>query len=116
MEVNNNPALSLLPAILGDRSNQQIRPAERVEVERTSDRADGSGQQLTRVVSETERQAAQQQLNQQQDQRNTQADNPNLFREPLSANTNRAINTYLQNEQDMQLRELSNVLGIDVYS
>lgn len=116
MDVNNNPALSLLPAILGDRSNQQVRPVDRVEVERTAERADGSAQQLTRVISESERQAAQQQLSQQQDQRNAQSENANLFREPVSTNINRAINSYLENEQDQQLRELSDVLGIDVYS
>ena len=112
MEINNNPALSLIPTILGDKNAVQPQTAEKTAVEKTTDNSDGSSRQLTRVVSETEKQAAQRQLQEEKSGQEKQ----NLFREESTASQNRAINAYLQTEQAEQDNYLSTVLGIDVYT
>ena len=67
---------------------------------------------MSRVVSETEKQAAKQLL---QDEKSDQ-DKQNLFREQSSAAQSRAISAYLETEQAEQNNYLSEVLGVDVYT
>ena len=69
-------------------------------------------QQVTRVVSESEKQAARQQLESEDSDQN----NPNLSRDETSLRQSRAINAYLDTEQEVQKKYLSDVIGIDVYT
>ena len=108
MEISNNPAITLIPSILGERNTSQVR-----ETEQSADKKESSSLQINRVISEAEKQSAQQEFegNLSQNQQQT------LSREqPLSTPEQRAINAYAENEQDQQKQNLSDVLGIDVYS
>jgi hypothetical protein len=108
MEISNNPAITLIPSILGERNTSQVR-----EVEQSAEQKESTSLQISRVVTEAEKQSAQQQLESKQSQNQQQ----NLFRdEPVSTFEQRAISTYVENEQDQQKQNLSDVLGIDVYS
>jgi len=108
MEISNNPAISLIPSILGERNTSQVRESEQI-----GDKKESSSLAVNRVVSEAERQSAQQELESNLSQEQQQG----LFREqPVPTPEQRAINAYVENEQDQQKQNLSDVLGIDVYS
>jgi len=108
MEINNNPAVTLIPSILGERNTSQVR-----DIEQAADKKESTSFQVNRVVSEAERQSAQQELESNLSQNEQQG----LFREqPVSTPEQRAINAYVENEQEQQKKNLSDVLGIDVYS
>ncbi len=108
MEISNNPMIALIPTVLGERNTSQVR-----EIEPVAGKKESTSLQTSRVITEAEKQSAQQEFesslssNQQQ----------NLSREqPLATPEQRAISAYVENDQDQQKQNLSDVLGIDVYS
>lgn len=108
MEISNNPMIALIPSVLGERNTSQVR-----EIEQTTDRKESSSLQIPRVITEAEKRSAQQELESNLSQNQQQS----LSREePLSTPEQRAINAYVENEQDQQKQNLSDVLGIDVFS
>jgi len=108
MEISNNPAITLIPSILGERNTSQVR-----EIEQTTDKKESSSLQLNRVITEADKRSAQQELESNLSQNQQQT----LSREqPLSTPEQRAIDAYVDNDQDQQKQNLSDVLGIDVYS
>ena len=108
MEITNNPAITLIPSILGERNTSQVRAIEQV-----ADKKESSSLQIKQVISQAEKQTAQQELESNLSQNQQQT----LSREqPLSSTEQRAINAYVDNEQEQQKQNLSDVLGIDVYS
>ncbi|NNJ92064.1 MAG: hypothetical protein HKP55_10335 [Gammaproteobacteria bacterium] len=108
MEISNNPAITLIPSILGERNTSQVR-----EIEQTADKKESSSFQLDRVITEADKRSAQQELESNLSQNQQQT----LSREqPLSTPEQRAINAYVENDQEQQKQNLSDVLGIDVYS
>ncbi len=108
MEISNNPMISLIPSVLGERNTSQVR-----EIEQVTDKSESSFLQVSRVVSEAEKKSAQQEL----ESSLSQYEQQTLSRdEPLSTPEQRAINAYVENSQDQQKQNLSDVLGIDVYS
>jgi hypothetical protein len=108
MEISNNPAITLIPSILGERKSSQVR-----EIEQTTDKEESSSLQLNRVISDAEKRSAQQELESNLSQNQQQT----LSRElPLPAPEQRAINAYVENDEEQQKQNLSDVLGIDVYS
>ena len=108
MDISNSPAITLIPAVLGERNTSQVR-----EIEQTADRKESSSLQTSRIVTESERQSAQEQLQSNLSQNQQES----LFREdPLPAPEQRAINAYVENDLEQQKQNLSDVLGIDVYS
>jgi len=108
MEISNNPAITLIPSILGERNTSQVR-----EIEQTTEKKESSSLLLNRVITEADKRSAQQELESNLSQNQQQT----LSREqPLSTPEQRAIEAYVENDQDQQKQNLSDVLGIDVYS
>ena len=70
MDISNNPAVGLIPSILGEQNSSRNRQVQQVEVQK-----EGLSQQTSRVISEVEKQEAQQLL---QDRENSQQEQ-NLF-------------------------------------
>jgi Ni,Fe-hydrogenase III component G len=108
MEINNSPSVSLIPVILGEKNSSQVREVEKVSEKNLAQ----SSQQVTRVVSESEKQAARQQL----ESENSGQNSSGLSRDESSLRQTRAINAYLDTEQEVQKKYLSDVIGIDVYT
>lgn len=107
MEINNNPSISLIPVILGEKPASQVR-----ETERAGEKNEGSANQITRIISESEKQAAKQQL---LNEPFEQSGN-NLSKDESTSSESRAVSAYLETEQADQKNYLSDVLGIDVYT
>jgi len=108
MEISNNPAITLIPSILGERNTSQVR-----EIEQNTEKKESSSLLLNRVITEADKRSAQQELESNLSQNQQQT----LSREqPLSTPEQRAIEAYVENDQDQQKQNLSDVLGIDVYS
>ena len=108
MEINNSPSVSLIPIILGEKRPSQLREVEKVSENNLAQ----SSQQVTRVVSESEKQTARQQL----ESDNAGQNSSGLTRDEASLRQTRAINAYLDTEQDIQKTYLSDVIGIDIYT
>ena len=108
MEISNNPAITLIPSILGERNTSQLRENQQI-----GDKKESSSLPVNRVVSEAEKQSAQQEF----ESNLSQGSQQGLFRDqPVPTPEQRAINVYVENEQEQQKQNLSDVLGIDVYS
>lgn len=106
MNINNTPALNLITTVLGEKNLNQTRPIEPVD-----EKNQPAAQQVARPVTEAEKQSAQQQL----DSRNSEQRQQNLFRDqPNSSYTQKALNSYVTNDEAEQNRYISDVLGIDV--
>lgn len=108
MEISNNPAITLIPSILGEKPASQLR-----DNANNANKSAQSDALAPRLVSEAERRAARQAFEENQSEN---AQN-GLYREqPLPTSQQRAISAYQDNEQTPQKENLSAVLGIDVYS
>ena len=107
MQINNNPATSLVPVVLGEIKASRKTAVDSVEAEKRQD----TPQQLARVVTEAEKQAAKQQLEQ-----NYSDQQQNLFRDEASRLEKRAIQAFSENGQLEQNENLSQLLGIDVFA
>lgn len=107
MEINNNPAISLVPVVLGEIKASRKTAVDPVEAEKRQD----TPQQLARVVTEAEKQAAKLQL-----EENYSEQQQNLFRDEASTREKRAIQAFNENGQLEQNENLSELLGIDVFA
>ncbi len=111
MEINNNPALQYVPAILGEinASRKQQISTDKVAID---DKGQGQnpGQSSPGVISESEKQSARQQF----ENNFQQASQGQVTRDKPNGSDSRAIRAYLSNEESDQKDYLSNVLGIDL--
>ena len=106
MEINNNPALQVLPTLVGEinasrKNRQSIEP---IGDRQSSDQSPS----LVRNINESEKQSARQEFESNLEQNKDQP----IFKENQPAN--RAIQAYLDNNESEQKDYLSDVLGIDV--
>ncbi len=107
MVINNNPALQLVPIVPGEinasRKNQRTQAAS------LDNETAPNASFTSRVVNESEKQAARQEFESSFDQQNRD----NLYREQAGGQS-RAIKAYLDNDGTDQKAYLSDVLGIDI--
>jgi len=113
MEINNNPAINLVPLILGE--NKAIKPASARPGE-VGNIAQGSLAPVVKKPGSLAQQAQKQAATKDYENNLFRQGEPGVSREQLSGKGNKAINAYLDNEQAEKRDFLSDALGIDVYT
>ncbi len=113
MDINNNPAMQLVPNLLGEinasRKNQNLRANDPLN----PDQGGSASPQAQRFISETEKQQAREQF-EQNFQQGFQQQQEKVINDAGYGEQSRAIKAYRAAEETEQADYLSEVLGIDI--